>query len=255
MWLRPLKETRFFTRLFIDCSHYPARLSWLQLVRRRPLRCSYDPFHLEQLVYSTLCTMTGLGFNVPRSSSKGLWDWSSKDPAACDVMRQHCAAIHTAENMFNRTRPGQLHRMAELFKTFPTMLKRASDSSKISPWSPSHNISVVRREASTVLNDRQSSICFIIRQLFKFEHFPLVPVDSCLRLFIKVLDKLALPRGDSGVYALAVMQDIQTAIEGLAYVFTLPDPVTRKEPKIFRTKYNPYSAALSNWASGDCVPM
>ena len=220
-------------------------------------------FCLHKYILGLLCQPTGLSLNLLDEYSAELsYKWNSErlsalnlDAAKCKSIRQRCVAIHTAEKSFNRTRSVQLLKMADLLIQFPTMLKKASDPSQIRRRNNNHVALRLRKEAYNVLHDQPLTLHYRPREWFMFDHFALVPFDSCLELFVHMLDKYPLDGGVSNIYPISIVRDIHTAIEGLAYVYTLSDLWTGKKPEILRTKHTPYSATPFNSYSGDYVSI
>ena len=89
----------------------------------------------------------------------------------------------------------------------------------------------------------------------------MVPPDDLLRLFVDTLLRHPPPDATEGstsrflqlfrftqdreptrIYPPNVLKDVQIAIEGLAYIYTLPNESAHPYAKIHRTRYTPWSA-------------
>ena len=198
----------------------------------------------------------------------------------------------------NARKSAQIAKTANIFESFPTSMKKTSDPSPLARPNSNHIVSnlrsysdvFARRDEYPKKRPRTSG-----NHLFRFDLFPIVPVDAWLRLFVDTLKRHPLPSHQiikhaypassefsevsaeypeqnenpeaylsQAVQSLSItstscievqptavkklnypphiIENIEIAIAGMAYVYTLPDKSTGWHPKVLRTKYTPWSA-------------
>ncbi|KAL8692186.1 MAG: hypothetical protein Q9218_002744, partial [Villophora microphyllina] len=127
---------------------------------------------------------------------------------------QQCQAIFErwqrtveAQQMINDMRAAQLRRMAEIYKTYPDLVKGFDDPSQKPRRNVQHTASLLRNLARKVGRE-QGMIGIRKRKYFGYHLFPLVPFDSCLRLSIRVVNQN--PR-----FPPKIARDVKTVIKGM----------------------------------------
>ena len=198
----------------------------------------------------------------------------------------------------NARKSAQIAKTANIFESFPAGMKKTSDPSPLARPNSNHIVSKLRSYSKVFTRkDRcpESRPRGSGHHLFRFDLFPIVPVDAWLRLFVDTLKRHPIPShqiikhanpaisnlfevlaespernedpeahlsqamqslsitSTSCVeaqptavreldYPPRIIRNIETAIAGMAYVYTLPDKSTGWHPKVLRTKYTPWSA-------------
>ena len=79
--------------------------------------------------------------------------------------------------------------MAELFETYPTMIKMASDPAQGPRKNIKHITDRFRRNAQRLRKGGPSKCFLLSKYLFTDELFPVVPFESCLDLFFATLQR------------------------------------------------------------------
>ena len=181
-------------------------------------------------------------------------------------------------------RAAQLLRMAALMERHPTLLKESTNSLQ-HPCEGTQRLTA-KAHTSAFLCFRYArgdykTLCYIRQNSFKYDHFPLVPFDHLLGLFIKKVaamkdtfpihlrklvevgykrrsDIVHLTRKAAQTFtnccrrqpenaSLGFYGDVATVIKGLAYVYINHNPVPGFSPspvdsRVLRTKFTPWSA-------------
>ncbi|KAL8690964.1 MAG: hypothetical protein Q9218_003702 [Villophora microphyllina] len=173
-----------------------------------------------------------------------------------------------AQHMFNGMRSAQLNKMANIFETFPDLLKTSMDPSQ-KPRSNTEHIPARFRQCARRA-DREhwmKKTSNGSNRYFNCHLFPLIPFDACLRLFIRTVHENPQYTEDSGQAARTdqdktsfppgILKDIKTAIAGMDYVYTTRKPGNEADtrPTVLRTKFTPYSAAACQRAYASTSPQ
>lgn len=79
--------------------------------------------------------------------------------------------------------------IAELYETYPTMLKKATDPAEVPRKNIKHITDRFRGDAQH-FSKRKPEQCFAqVRHQFAAVHFPVVPFDSLLVMFLSTLER------------------------------------------------------------------
>lgn len=168
-------------------------------------------------------------------------------------------AIQTA---VNNIKAGQLVRMADLLRKYPTMLKNLTGSSQKKRPETEDTVSSLKSLAEVVRRDKcfESSVSF--DTYFRYHLLPIVPFDAYLRLFVQTLNQqplcpskwlqysadiaaLSWTEATQSPYPENIFNDVKIVVAGLAYVYTIPQPGSGvSSPQVLRTKFTPYSDVL-----------
>ncbi len=180
------------------------------------------------------------------------------------LLKRPWSDVIDAAARFNNLRCQQLERMAELFESYPSLLKKAADPAQTPRKNFEHIARQLRASARWVLEDQSLRLFRRKWQQFRHELFPIVPLDSSLRLFVRTLERYPLMatrkvenfKPDSTaestqierscterIYPASIVTAIECAKKGMAYVYWKPRRQSLTQAnKVYRTKYTPYSA-------------
>ena len=89
-------------------------------------------------------------------------------------------------------RYNQLQHMARLVEKYPTLLKKTADPGKISRKNFKHIAGRLRENARRLMNHHSLECLKPNWQDFRHDVFPILPLDSCLTLFVKTLEHYPL---------------------------------------------------------------
>ena len=160
----------------------------------------------------------------------------------CQVYHDAWNQLLAAEQNVNDARASQLLQIADVFNQYPELLKRSKDPSQTPRANTDHIVSHFRDKARLVKGFQWlgPGKKHQTQYQFTYSHFPVVPFDSCLRLFCRFIDKnpASEPVDTSHKwtpYPAPVFQDIHTVVAGLEnkYIkavlgaYTQPTPVRR----------------------------
>lgn len=188
--------------------------------------------------------------------------------------------VMEAMQHFRALRCEQLNSMADLFRRHGTRLKKASDPASEARPNVKHIVDGLSGNAGRMAKRHPLAMYLHKIQEFRYDLFPVVPLDSCLRLFIETLESFPLPSGEDDtdqplkdlteemtamehqfdditlassqkraqpttIYPDPIKTAIERAIAGMAYVYLPAKALSRDRAtpeKVLRTKYTPYSA-------------
>lgn len=247
----------------------------------------------------------------PSKGQRKVWIWEAEIQAylkgrisqdwhrnTLEDMQQFWERKQEGRRSNNARKSAQIAKTANIFESFPASMKKMSDPSPLARPNSNHIVSSLRSYSNVFAmkdkypNKRPRTSG---NHLFRFDLFPVVPIDAWLRLFVDTLEKHPLPSHQiiehaypvtshcfevlaespeqnedteahlfQAVQSLSItdtscveaqptavrqlsyppdiIENIETAIAGMAYVYTLPDKSRGWYPKVLRTKYTPWSA-------------
>ena len=82
--------------------------------------------------------------------------------------------------------------IAELYETYPTLLKKATDPAEEPRKNIKHIADRFRGDAQRFLKTRPEHCFAQIRHEFTYVHLPIVPLDSVLVMFLTTLERYPL---------------------------------------------------------------
>ncbi len=108
------------------------------------------------------------------------------------LIKKPWSDVNDAAARFNNLRCQQLEKMAELFESYPSLLKKAADPTQTPRKNFEHIARHLRASARWIIKDQ--SLRLFRRKWHQFRHeiFPVVPLNSCLRLFVRTLERYPL---------------------------------------------------------------
>ena len=168
----------------------------------------------------------------------------------CQPLYESWNQLLAAERSINSAKAAQLNRTADIFERHPTLLKRLSDPSQLARENAGQIVSWFKTQAEKARPTRRLKRAerFKATPGLRHSYLPILPFDSYLRLFCRRVRENPVSRPTVGSkkwrpYPVHIARDIEIVIAGLAYVFTVPEPGSKREPsKILRTKNTNYSA-------------
>lgn len=203
----------------------------------------------------------------------------SQDPRLFDHYKEYCQTIKERHFRWANKRLAQIQMLVDIFREYPTYLKKTSDPGFEARSNHAHIIiqleSCAKKYRKDLLRKR-----YLRREcyLYQYDHLPLIPLDKYLHLFIHTLarypyecsssdpdnssrphleaENLNIPGllissdnpSKSLVYPTYIRYEIDRVIEGLAYVYSTSNQVITRTPPhqerrrclIKRTKFTVY---------------
>ena len=128
-------------------------------------------------------------------------DWHENTLESMQGFWEQRKTRHQGSNAYRST---QIARIADIFESFPANMKKTSDPSLVARPNSDHIISTLRSYSNVFArkkfrSGRYSRISG--NHLFRFDLFPIVPIDAWLRLFVDTLNKHPLPSNHSTEHA------------------------------------------------------
>ncbi|KAL6718630.1 hypothetical protein ACLMJK_002864 [Lecanora helva] len=214
--------------------------------------------HLIERVSSTLHTIPDHRLQVLAEalnrSHTSLESIFGRHPTyTCKSLYNQWQLIATGQSNLNKAKASQLSRMADLFEEYPQFLKRTLDPSQVARPNYKYIASQFRRYARSVATEQflKGKDGTKAAAAFRMHILPIMPLDSCLRFFIRYIDYHPNWEGKSAATTPAstekplptnIIRDIHTAITGMSHIYISPEPGTRDPPPIIpRTRSTPFS--------------
>ncbi|KAK2783483.1 hypothetical protein FQN52_009603 [Onygenales sp. PD_12] len=119
-------------------------------------------------------------------------------------LEAHWRAVKDAQHKFNSVKAGQLKRMADIFETYPDLVRPARDPRRTLPpggRNVGHLVSGLRLEAEKIMRDHPLRPRYNIKalrapSLFWPNMVQVVPVEKCLRVFVNGVEKFPPELGE-----------------------------------------------------------
>lgn len=216
----------------------------------------------------------------PRAYSHEHYNARDQDPGIFYRYKEYWQIIKGKHFHFATKRQAQIQRLADIFRKYPTGLKKSSDPSIEARWNHTH---IVTRLESCARQYRKDLLLkhYLRREchLYRYDHLPILPLDQDLLLFVHILARYpcdyvcSYPENGSrsrlevenfGIagllisgenppqsltYPSHIKDEIQRVIDGLAYVYTsekaIPDTPLhqgRRRHRMKRTKFPVFPA-------------
>jgi len=108
------------------------------------------------------------------------------------LLKRQWSDVLDATFRFNNLRSQKLERMAQIFESYPSLLKKAADPTQTPRQNFEHIVRRLRANARWIMEDQSLRLFRRNWQQFRHKLFPIVPLDSCLRLFVRTLERYPL---------------------------------------------------------------
>lgn len=105
------------------------------------------------------------------------------------LLKRQWSGVLDAAFRFNNLRSQQLKRMAQPFELYPSLLEKAADPTQTPRQNFKHIVRRLRTNARWIMEDQSRRLFRRNWQQFRHELFPSVPLNSCLRLFVRTLER------------------------------------------------------------------